>query len=321
MGFLGLGGDKVTTTTDTLGAADTAATLAGRAAGDVAAEAAMGVEAAGVNPYTQQAMDQYGQQYDQYGNLMNQYGGMAQSALDFANQTGLQGMDQYMNPMLQQYYASQNPLWAEQMGMAGMQANQNSSLQGAFGGSRGAIANEYGQRMVGMQQMADYGQKGYQSARDAAQMLMGERGRMGQQGMGLAGLQGQYADRMGGTTRNLMLGGDYLRNIENEQNRQGYVNAANAAQAQLGSYGRDTKRISEQREEGSVLGDLMGIGGMVAGTLIPGAGSALSALGIGGGGSPNVQGPMVPQGMPASPGIQTPILQPPEGYQNPWQRG
>jgi hypothetical protein len=311
MGFLGLGGDKVTTTTQTLGGRDTADTYAGRDAGQAAAEAARGVETAGVNPYTQGAMDWYGNSLDQYGGLQNQYGNMGQSALDFAMQTGNAGMGDYMNPMLQQYFQSQNPLWEEQMNMAGMQFDQGANMAGAFGGSRQAIGNEYGRRMVGMQQMADYGQKGYQSARDAAQMYQNEKQRMQGMGMGLAGLQGQWADRASGANRNLMLGGDYLRNIEQQRLGQGYANERNAAREIRDAYGRDTKRITEDRQEGSVLGDLAGLGGTLIGAALPGGGlgSALGMLGIGGGGGgPQVTGAMARATQPQN--VQPPSVDP-----------
>jgi hypothetical protein len=221
---------------------------------------------------------------------------MGQSALGFGMGTGLEGMGDYMNPMLAQYFQGMDPLYDRAYAQAGQTAGQQATMQGAFGGSRAGIMEGQMRGDVQRAQMADYGSRQYQAAQQAAQLLMGERARMGQMGMGMSqlGLGGQMGalGGMGGTNRDLMLGGDYLRNIQQQGNEQEYRNALNAAQAITGTYGKDIKKVTEDRQEGSVLGDLMGIGGMVGGTLlggVPGIGAALGGLfggGSGGGGTP-----------------------------------
>lgn len=287
MGFLGLGGDKVSTQTNTIGKQDAAHITAGREAGRTAADAAMGTQVAGVDPLTGQALGQYGDLYNQYGQQAGMYDPMAANALGFAGQTGLSGLGGYMNPMLEQYFASQDPLWNQRYGQANMLGQQGATGQGAYGGARGELLKSDYLSNVMRQQMGQYGQVGYQAAGDAANLMMGERGRMGQLGMGLAGLGNQSRAGQMDVTRNQMLGGDYLRNIQNQQYQQPFRNAQNAAGMITGTQGQNIYSQSENRQEGSVLGDLMGIGGMVAGTLIGGpAGLAGGALGqLGGGGS------------------------------------
>lgn len=306
-GFLGLGGDKVTTTTSALGAEDANQIRDQRAAAEQAAQAAMGVEVAGANPYTTGAMENYAGMYGEFGGQAAGYGGQAQGAFDFANQTGMGGVGEYyQQPLLDQYFANMNPQWAEQMNMAGMGGQQGATSAGAYGGSRAAIASEYGRRQVGNAQMADYGARTYDIGRDAAGYMMGERERMQRMGMGFAGLQGQYDDRRYGVNRDLMLGGDYMRNIETEQNRSGFVNAANAAEQTRLGYGKDISSTVERREEGSILGDLAGLATTAAGIAMPGAGSMLGQLG--GGGGPQITPEMAAATQPQ--GIMPPSVQP-----------
>lgn len=285
MSFLGFGGDKTTTTTTQLGKGDRAYIDQTRLAGERTDAAAMGGNwAEGINPLTQQAAGQYGDIYGGLQNLYGQYGQMADQygqytgALDFANQTGLQGMGDYMNPMLGQYYQGMNPVYDQQRANAGMAADQYSTMAGGYGGSRSAVANMYGQQQVNLAQGADYGNVQYMAGRDAAGMLMGERSRM--QNLGFGAMQGQA--NMYGQQRNV-LGqqqgvtgaqasmGDYMRNVRMQQNEDEYRRSLAGQNAMETAYGRDKKRTVTNVEEGNVLGDMLGAATTIGSFFVPGA--------------------------------------------------
>jgi hypothetical protein len=244
-----------------------------------------------VDPYSEQAFAGYQGQVDQYGNLVNQYGPMAQNALNFAGQTGLQGMDQYMNPMWAQYQGGMDPVYDRMRQQAQMNAAQQASAAGAFGGSRSAILNSMMQGDVNMQMGQDYGQRRFDMGRDAAGMLMGERQRMGQYGMGLADLQYRGLQGQSDAYKNLAIGGDYRRDVLNQQNQADFANKANAAQMIMNTQGQNLKTVQEQREKGSVLGDLASMGMMGASLFTGGAAGAAGGLlgSLGGGASPAQQ--------------------------------
>lgn len=292
MGFLGLGGDKTSTSTQTIGADDAAYVDQIRAAGQRTDAATQGGNwAEGVNPLTQQAAGQYGDiygglqgLYGQYGQMADQYGQYT-GALDFANQTGLQGMGEYMNPMLDQYYAGMNPMYDQQRAQAGMAVDQGSTLAGGYGGSRSAVANMYGQNQINLAQGADYGRIQYGAGRDAAGMLLSERGRM--QNLGFGAMQGQasmYGAQQGvlnqqqGVSGAQAQLGDYMRDVRMQQNQDQYRRSLAGGQAMQDSYMGPKKQVRTDVEEGSVFGDLMGIAGTVGSFMVPGAGAALSGL-------------------------------------------
>lgn len=268
-GFLGLGGDKVTTVTDTLSDEDARSVRSGRQAGQRAAGAYRDTQIAGMDPRYANWMRGYQGLQRQGSDLFNTGQGM----IDYGSQIGLSNLGDYMNPMLEQYFQRMDPMYQHQANMAGMQFDQNATSSGAFGGARQAVANEYGRNQVGLQKAADYGNRTYNAASQGAEMLVGDRARQLQMGQALSQLGMSGQDRALAAQVNL---GDYGRNVQNEIYRHPAMMEQNALNAITGAHGQNIQTTSENRQEGSVLGDIMGIAGMGAGMLFGGpAGAAL----------------------------------------------
>jgi hypothetical protein len=283
MGFLGLGGDKTTTTTNTLGQQDTNYIYDQRAQAERAAAAAQGTQIAGMDPYSSQALDQLGGQYDQWAQNSDFYNQYGQNALNFAGQTGMGGVDQYMNPYIQGVIDPMREQYGYQRDQAMMGGAQQASLAGAYGGSRGSVLQ--GMALQGINrdeamQIANLYNQGYNQA---GNWMMGERGRMGGLGMGAAGYGQQALRGQQGASDALLRGGDYRRNVQNEMYGQELQNEMNALRALNQGYGKDTKQIQTNVEEGSWLGDALGLATGIGSFFLPGAGAASSALGALGG--------------------------------------
>jgi hypothetical protein len=323
MGFLGLGGDKVTHETQTIGKADKAYVTGVRgAAGQTAAAAQGGQWAQGIDPLTGQAIGQYGDIYGQYGNMYGQGGQMANlgmGALQGGMQTGFGGLGQYVDPIVQAYQQATQGGYDYNLNRARSEGGIAGTLPGQApdqAGRAGILQAELmGNVMRGRQQ--ELGGVAAQAQNTALQSMMAERARMGQLGLGAygQGAQGQFGalSGMGSTTRDQALMGDYRRGVGREQAMDEYQRMLAAQQALQSGYMGPMTQTRTTREEGSVFGDLMGMAG-IASSFIPGIGGAasgvLGALG-GGGGGPQVQAPMVPMGMPQTHGIQVPQLQAP----------
>lgn len=296
-GFLGLGGDKKTHSTATIGREDADFIRRQRESGQNLQDLANqgGPWVSGANPYTTQGMDMYGNLMGQYGDMAGQYGGMAGQAYGNAMGMGLQGLGGYVNPMMQQYAQQTDPEYQKRLQEAFSMGGTLGTAPGQAAGQniRGELFRSDLTGNVMGQRAQELGGIANQFTQLGSQMLMGDRARMGSLGGQFAGLQNQGLAGQMDANRNLMLGGDYLRNIDNQMLTDEWQRALAGHQAMQGSYGGPITQKQTNVEEGSVFGDLMGIAGMAGGMLLGGpagaaaGGSMLSGLG-GGGGGPNM---------------------------------
>jgi len=118
------------------------------------------------------------------------YGGLL-SGLTNGMQTGLGGLDQYLNPYMDQVVdAARTGIFDPQRDQARLRASDLATKAGAFGGDRSAILES---QMVGdvnrneASTLASLRQSGFEQA---VNQLLAERSRQGQ--MGLAGAQGLF---------------------------------------------------------------------------------------------------------------------------------
>ena len=300
MGFLsGLfgGGDKVTTNERALSDEDAAAIRAGRDAGQASADAAMaGPWAQGVNPYTQQAADQFGQQYGAQQQFGDQWGAYGQQAMQGAMQTGMGAISPLQQQMMEQYRAGMDPVHAQNQAMLGMSANQNATGQGAYGGSRSAIQQAMAENQALQGRAAQYGQMQYQTGQDAMQFAQQERARMQQLGLSAGQMQQGAMGQQMGLSGNTAKMGDYMRNVAGQQAQDEFARRA-AAQGQIqGGYGKDISYTDTKTEEGTgILGGIIGAATKIGSFALPGIGGALSGLigGGGGGGQSTSQSPIM----------------------------
>jgi hypothetical protein len=304
-----MGKGSTETQTTALSEEDAASIRAGRDAGAATAAAAnAGPWAQGLDPYTHQAGQQYDDIYGQYGGFGDVFSDLLRQSSDIGMQTGLQGLESYMNPMLGSYFAGMDPMYQNAYAQAGQTADQQATMQGAFGGSRAGIAEGQARGDVQIAQLADYGSHQYQAARDAAGMLMDDRSRIGgyqnlYAGMGLNALAGQQD-----VTRNQAIMGDYRRNVAQQQAQDEYMRRAAAQQGIQAGHGENISTSVTSEKEGDLLGDVLSVGGMAAGALIPGAGGLLGMLGGGGGGGPNVTSQMAAATQPQN--VMGPTINP-----------
>lgn len=301
-GFLGLGGDKTTTSTSTLSQEDAEYLRQMRASGTAGQDIATGGGpwAPGVDPMSQQAAGQYGDIYGGYSGMASQYGDMAGQAYGNAMGMGLSGLGAYSNPMMQNYISGTDPQYQQRLAEAMSAGGTLASAPGQAAGAnvRGELfrSNLMGNVMSGRQ--AELGGMQYGMTRDAAGMLMSDRARMGQLGgqfggMALSGLGG-----MQGISRDQAMMGDYFRGVRGEQARDEFGRHAAGQQLAQGAYGGPISQTQTDVEEGGGwLGDVLGLAGMAGGMILGGpagaaAGSQLSSLGGGGGPQPmNVMNP------------------------------
>jgi hypothetical protein len=267
------------TETQFLSREDAARTRQGRQYGDLASQAALGVQEAGIDPRTMEALRNYQNLYGSYGDMADFGTGFGTHALGFAGQTGLQGLDRYANPYIGMQLAGMDPLYDRMRADQYSGAGQDATQAGAFGGSRHAKLAAMRLGGVDRQQAQQYGDIYANSAQQAMHALMSERGRMGQLGfgglnLGMQGLQGQ--GQMSGNIANL---GDYFRNIQQMQNERGAKNAAMAAQMQQGTYGRDISKTRTTKEEKGWMEGALPLAMNIGKMFIPGGqASALTGL-------------------------------------------
>ena len=117
------------------------------------------------------------------------FGGLAADNLGFAQQRGLEGIEQFFNPFQQEVIGGVQGDFDRQRDLAQRAAQQQATRAGAFGGSRSAILQAELQGGVNRneaQTLANIRQQGFGQA---ANQLLGQRGLAAN--LGLAGLQGQ----------------------------------------------------------------------------------------------------------------------------------
>lgn len=170
---------------------------------------------------SQDALSQL-QQLQGTGGLQDLLGGAQQaiSNLGFAGQTGAQGIGAFANPYEQQVLAGIQGDIAHQMGLAGVNANQQSTLQGAFSGDRSALAQGAAQGEVargGINTLAQARQSGYAQQLNA---LMQDRNRAAQLGMGGLTAMGQGLGIGAGLAGAQFGMGETFRGIQNQQNME-----------------------------------------------------------------------------------------------------
>ena len=299
-GFLGFGADKVTTTTNTLGESDTRYTEDQRAAGRGANDAAMaGPWATGPRDDMQGYLNQYGSAYGDYGQLANRYGEAARFGMGGAMQTGAGGpggiggyMD-WMQPMWDQYSGAMGQEFDHLRAGGTTSAMQNATGQGAYGGSRGQIAEAMQRGELDRTQSNILSGARMSMGRDAAMFTEAERRRLQEMGFGgLAGQGGAYGAQVGVTNQQGQAS-QYMQQQEERARMDEYSRRAAGQNALSSGYGRDLETISEARQEGNPFGDLLSVASVAAST-IPFSGSTGSnwtgAPGGGGYGSASNQG-------------------------------
>lgn len=189
---------------------------------------------------------------------------------DIAQQTGLTGIERFLDPELENVIGGLRPEFQRQRELASNLAGAQATRASAFGGSRQAVLESIGLGDINRAETQQIGQLRQQAFGSAARRLLGERqraGQLGQQGFqNLFGI-GQFQDA-----------------------RQLAALQAGVPGFQTG--GRTTTETTPQ-EHGSVLGSILGvaapIGGAVLGGLVGGpagatagfsAGSALGRTGL-----------------------------------------
>ena len=201
--------------------------------------------------------------FDQSGRLppglegfANRSGLLTGAPLDFASQTGLTGIDQFLNPELENVIGGVRGDFDRQREFASTRAGQIAESQNAFGGSRSAILEAQGLADVNRAEtstIAGLRSNAFANARGA---LLGERGRLGQ--LGLAGLQNQF-------------GLGQFMNLKQQQSLAGLVPG-------LGVGGSTVETTNVTPQERSRLGS--GLGGAAVGFAARGpVGGVLGGLG------------------------------------------
>jgi hypothetical protein len=142
--------------------------------------------AAYINAYRQRA-----QQGNGAAPWINQYGQTAQGLagnLDFASQTGLQGLDQFMNPYMDSVIAGVQSDFDRQRALAQNAAADQATRAGAFGGDREAILRANALNDVNRNETQALSGLRSQGYTDAVNQLLAQRGLSAN--LGLAGMQG-----------------------------------------------------------------------------------------------------------------------------------
>jgi len=174
-------------------------------------------------------------------------------------QQGTQGIDQFFNPYQQDVIGGVQGDFDRQRAYAMQQSNDLATRAGAFGGSRAEVANQMGQRDIGLNEanvLAGLRQSGWQQA---LQALMGQRGFNLNAAMG--GMQGL-----------------------NQQQQYGYQRQMDALQqllqsVQLGGYQQHTDSTTigpPPQRQGNIFTDALG-GAAVGGSMFPSMGGAPAA--------------------------------------------
>ncbi len=117
-------------------------------------------------------------------------GQLAGNPLDVAMQTGLTGINQFLNPELENVIGGVRGDFDRQREFASNRAGQIAQSENAFGGSRSAILEAQGLSDVNRQESQTISGLRSNAFANARASLLGERGRMGQ--LGMAGLQNQF---------------------------------------------------------------------------------------------------------------------------------
>lgn len=110
--------------------------------------------------------------------------------LDFAMQTGLTGINQFLNPELENVIGGVRGDFDRQREFSSTRAGQIAESENAFGGSRSAILEAQGLADVNRQETSTISGLRSNAFNNARASLFSERNRLG--GLGMAGLQNQF---------------------------------------------------------------------------------------------------------------------------------
>lgn len=227
--------------------------------------------------------DEYMRGLDTTHQLGDTYGGLT-SNLGFGQQRATQdNLQPYMNPYQQNVTDAVHANFDRQRAMAGQGADQEATMAGAFGGSRGDILKAQGINDVNQNEnstLANLNQQGYQGAQNQFNIDRANANNLGFGGLqglqGVAGSEGSAGQYMTGLGQNQL-------NSEQNQYNQGqqypYQNLSTLSQL-LG--GMPTGGYSTQPTQGSPLAGAAGgalggygVGGM-PGAIIGGIGGLFS---------------------------------------------
>lgn len=230
---------------------------------------------------TAEQMGAVGQLGDAWGRS-NVYGDMAaqiaRTGMAGAGQVGMGGVEGYMNPYQQQVMDAMQSQFARQRAEAQQTGQQQATLSGAYGGSRGAILE--GQLMgdVNRQEAMQMGQMLQGGYTQAAQQMLSERQRQMQMANLGMGSLGSAAGQQAGMAGQLYGMGSDLQQIQQRQQQEALYRAQaglGMLQGSVGPYGSTT---SQTGPGGSVLGGAAG--GAMAGSAFGPWGAAIGG-GIG----------------------------------------
>lgn len=268
-----------TTEREFLSPEDAARVRQGRQYGDLASREALGTQEAGVDPRTMEALGYLQDLYGSYGGFGSDMFGRGSDLLDRGSRTGLTGLDEYMNPYIMAQLDPMRAMFGDMRADKYMQAGQEATGAGAYGGSRHAMLARG--RLADVDQMQAQYEGGVwnQGARDAAGWMLGERGRAGQMGLSMMDRYMRALQAQQGAAGGIAGMGDYLRNIEQLRNERAAKNAANAAQLQMGTYGQDISKTRTTKEEKGWAEGILPTALNVASMFIPG-GQAAGAAGM-----------------------------------------
>jgi hypothetical protein len=245
-------GHKQTTTH----AADAATTGMQNATYDASKRAASGYTTAGPDQNSLAAMGLFGNYANAGQQGMNALGG---------DQNAINGL---MNPYMNDVIGGVNAQYGQDQQLLRKNTNDAATQAGAFGGDRAALEQGAQQGALSLghqQQVGDLLHGGYN---DALQRAAG----LAQMGMGAAGAQFQ--------------GGDYLRNIQQQQNNPDIMrqqilaqgmqggNAGNYTNSQYTKTGAMQNILGGAATLGGIFGGIPGLGGMMGGMFGGGQGGA-----------------------------------------------
>lgn len=225
-----------------------------------------------------------------YGSIMSGYRGMGQNlspemqqaadaaggltqGLNFASQTGMGGIGEYMDPYQSQVMQGFEANVQRQREQSARRAGDVATQSGAFGGNRGAVLEAEGLRdinQMGQSGAANLLSSGYGQAQ---QQMMADRQRMGS--MGMMGMQNLYniGQFQGGQQAQGLAGmrgmNEYQRNVAMQQRNQPFQDYQQA----MGLMGQPGQGGSTSTQSTPTSG-----GGAFQGAL----GGAMSGFGMGG---------------------------------------
>jgi hypothetical protein len=306
MGFLGFGGDKTTTSTQTIGSEDQDYMRRQREAGAAAAEAAT------QGPWTADPSARWGNYasqsnnaFRQYGDLMGQFGGMGQQAMGNAMGMGLSGLGSYMNPMFDQWMQATNPAYQQSLAEAGNQARVGTTLPGASAMQSTRSGVVEGQMLgdVNNARMGQIGNMQAQMASQAANMLMQDRARMGDLGMNLYNQSMAAGDRQRQAQGDILTQEEHARRLREQALQDPYRQRSAAAAEYKNAFGAPMETTQTDVQEGGgwfqdFLGAALPIAGMALGPAGAMGGGFLSNMF--GGGGPQITSAMAQATQPTS---------------------